>query len=228
MHVPDGLVPAPICFGGYALTGLTTWYCLRRIDRHPDPARDIARASLLTAAFFAASSLRLPLPPASVHFVLNGLLGCLLGIFAFPAVLVGLMLQALLFGHGGMTTLGVNAILMGWPALLAGMLFQQRRWLRRWLGDRVATVAAAGLAGTASIALSAAFFFAIALGTITPDLNGQAERAALLGLAIAHIPLALLEGAFTAAIVGFLQRVAPDLLEPGAVLWAAAAAAVRD
>ncbi|MCG9885014.1 MAG: cobalt transporter CbiM [Cyanobacteria bacterium] len=213
MHLPDGLIPAPICLGGYGLTGLTTWLCLRRIDRHPDPSRGIARAALLTAAFFAASSLRIPIPPASVHLVLNGLLGVMLGAFAFPAVLVGLTLQALLFGHGGMTTLGVNAVLMGWPALVAGAIFQRRLVLRPWLGDRGAALVASGVAGSVALGLSTAIFFVIALGTITPDLNEQAERAALLGLAIAHGPVILLEGLFTAAVVGFLQRVNPELLE---------------
>lgn len=217
MHVPDGLIPAPLCLGGYALTGLTTWLCLRRIDRHPDPSRGMARAALLTAAFFAASSLRIPIPPASVHLVLNGLMGVMLGAFAFPAVLVGLTLQALLFGHGGMTTLGVNAVLMGWPALAAGAIFQRRAWLQPWLGDRGAALVTSGLAGAIALGLSTALFFAIALGTITPDLNGPAERAALWALAIAHGPTILIEGLFTAAVVGFLQRVSPDLLDGVAV-----------
>lgn len=51
MHIPDGLIPAPVAIGGYALTGLATWYSLRQINRRPDPTADVPKAALLTAAF---------------------------------------------------------------------------------------------------------------------------------------------------------------------------------
>src|SRR5207237_811806 len=50
---------------------------------------------------------------------------------------VGLALQAILFGHGGFTTLGVNTCVMALPALIAGQLFvllHRRGWVRhRWI-----------------------------------------------------------------------------------------------
>ncbi|MEB3273062.1 MAG: cobalt transporter CbiM [Prochlorothrix sp.] len=125
MHVADGLLPAPVCIGGYGVTGLITWAVLRQIDRRSNPSAEIPKASLLTAAFFVSSSLYIPIPPVSVHLVLNGLLGAILGLYAFPAVLIGLLFQALVFGHGGLSTLGVNALIMGVPALVAAQIF---RW----------------------------------------------------------------------------------------------------
>ena len=126
MHIPDGIVPAQVCLAGYGLTGLVTFYSLKQIDRQGNANANIPKASLLTAAFFVASSIYIPIPPTSVHLLLNGLLGVVLGYFAFPAILIGLFFQALVVGHGGWTTLGVNASMMGFPSLLAYHIFRLR------------------------------------------------------------------------------------------------------
>ncbi|WP_265583479.1 cobalt transporter CbiM [Synechocystis salina] len=133
MHIPDGLLPPQMVAGGYAVTGLATWYCLRQINHQGHTLENIPKASLLTAAFFVASSLYIPLPPVSVHLVLNGLLGVILGYFALPAILIGLFFQALMVGHGGLTTLGINGVLMGLPALAAYYIFQLRYGLEKFL-----------------------------------------------------------------------------------------------
>ncbi|MEN8447025.1 MAG: CbiM family transporter, partial [Cyanobacteria bacterium J06555_13] len=112
MHIPDGIVPAQVCIAGYGTTGLLTWFSLRQIDRQGNSAAKVPKAALLTAAFFVASSIYIPIPPASVHLLLNGLLGVILGYFSFPAILIGLFFQALIVGHGGWTSLGVNATMM--------------------------------------------------------------------------------------------------------------------
>ena len=71
------------------------------------PGREgVPKASLLTAAFFVASWIHIPVPPTSVHLVLNGLVGAALGYYAFPAILIGLFFQAVMFQHGGLTTPG--------------------------------------------------------------------------------------------------------------------------
>ena len=124
MHIPDGFIPPSLCIAGYALTGGVTWYCLRKINRTTNPSQQIPKASLLTAAFFVASLIHIPLPPSSLHLVLNGMMGTILGYYAFPAILIGLFFQAVMFQHGGLSTLGVNAAMMGIPALLAYHLFQ--------------------------------------------------------------------------------------------------------
>src|SRR5205823_3097161 len=73
-------------------------------------------------------------PPTSVHLLLNGLVGVILGRRAALAIPVGLFLQAALLGHGGFTSLGINSLTMVLPALLAWQLFallQRVPWLRQ-------------------------------------------------------------------------------------------------
>ncbi len=212
MHIPDGILPVSVAVGGFAAAGGMTWLSLRQIERkHSDPRQGIPKASLLTAVFFMASLVHIPVPPASVHLVLSGLMGVVLGWYAFPAILVGLFFQAVMFQHGGLTMLGVNACLMGIPALLAFSIFR----LRGLLGEtsRVPN-AVLGFAGSfVAVALGALLAALLIVATVPAYLDASVERAAVTGLLAAHIPLGVIEGVFTAMVVLFLLRVQPDLLK---------------
>lgn len=211
MHIPDGVLPTAVCLGGYVTGGAATWFSLRKISQRENPREGIPKASLLTAAFMVASWIHIPIPPTSVHLVLNGLLGVVLGYYAFPAILIGLFFQAVMFQHGGLTTLGVNATIMGVPALLAYYLFRLRNiWGR---DSRLLTGLFGFLAGSGGLALAAVTAFFILVTTIPAHLDVEAERASIYALTLAHIPVMILEGVFTAAAAVFLQRVKPELLE---------------
>jgi len=211
MHIPDGILPTAVCVGGYATAGAATWYSLRKIGHEENPQQGIPKASLLTAAFFVASWIHIPLPPTSVHLVLNGLLGAVLGYYAFPAILIGLFFQAVMFQHGGLTTLGVNAAVMGLPALLSYHVFRLRHVFAK--ESRTWTGVFGFLAGAGGLGISALFSLALLVTTIPAHLGVEAERASIYAMSLAHVPLMALEGFFTALVVLFLQRVKPELLE---------------
>jgi cobalt/nickel transport system permease protein len=212
MHIPDGMLPAQVCAGGYAIAGGMTWFTLRQINRTSDPQKEIPKAAMLTAAFFVGSSISLPIPPASVHLVMNGLLGTLLGWYAWPAILVGLLLQSLLLGHGGLTTLGVNAVLMGVPALLSFGVYQSRHLAPRNLPKSLRFSLFSGLAGMVGVGLSALIFFGLIVFTIPPEIDLATEKQGLIVLLIAHIPLMFIEGGFTTLLGSFLRRIKPELV----------------
>jgi cobalt/nickel transport system permease protein len=211
MHIADGILPAKVCIGGYAIAGLATWYSLRQINRQKNPQAGIPKAALLTAAFFVGSGIHIPIPPASVHFVLNGLLGTILGYYAFPAILIGLFFQSQMFGHGGLTTLGVNASMMGIPAILAYYIFQ----MRYLFGEKkpVVTSIFAFLSGAIGLGLALGIFFTLVVTNLPAELDNVTERSALYALMLSHIPLMVIEGIFTAMLVMFLQRVKPELIQ---------------
>lgn len=212
MHIPDGILPVSVALSGYAAAGGITWFSLNRINKKfKNPRELIPRASLLTAAFFVASLIHIPVPPTSVHLILSGLMGVILGWFAFPAILVGLFFQAVMFQHGGLTTMGINACLMGIPALLAGALFRTRRYFNA--DSKVTNGLLAFLGSFLAMVLGALAAALLLIYTIPAQLDVAAERAAIITLAGAHLPVALLEGVFTALVVLFLLRVKPELLE---------------
>ncbi|MEO1401822.1 MAG: cobalt transporter CbiM [Cyanobacteria bacterium J06635_1] len=212
MHIPDGFVPAPVCIAGYGVTGLLTWYSLKHIRKQGNATAEIPKASLLAATFFVASSIHIPVPPTSIHLVLNGLLGAMLGYFAFPAILIGLFFQAVFLGHGGLSTLGVDAVMMGLPALIAYGVFRLRFRLPQQLPPRWRIGIAGFLAGSIGLGLAVLIFVGLIVTTIPTGFDAATERTAVVGLALTHLPLVVIEGLFTALLVVFLQRVKPDML----------------
>lgn len=133
VHISDNVLTAPWWLGGFVLAGVLFFLGSRRLQDE-----EIPRIALLTAAFFIASLFHIKIPPTSVHLLLIGLVGVLLGWRACLAIPIGLFLQVLLFQHGGFTTLGINTCIMALPALLSYYLFHalhlaawcRRRWFR--------------------------------------------------------------------------------------------------
>lgn len=210
MHIPDGILSPEVAIGGYVVAGAMTWFALRKIDQQPDPEANIPKAALMTAAFFVASWIHIPVPPTSAHLILNGLLGVVLGWYAVPAILVGLFLQAVMFQHGGLTTLGVNAAMMGIPALLAFGMFELRT--RFNFKGRNATRVFAFLGGALGLGLAALIAFTLLVTSIPAYMNVAAEQTAITALTLAHLPLSIIEGIFTAMIISFLLQVRPDMV----------------
>ena len=211
MHIPDGFLPPNICLAGYALTGGTTWYCLREIKRDNYTQANIPKASLLTAAFFVASLIHIPIPPTSVHLIFNGLMGAVLGFYAFPAILIGLFFQAVMFQHGGMSTLGVNAIILGTPAIAAHFIFRQRDRLR--FKKQLSTKILSFIAGAGALLLSALMFAIVLVTHISPDMDVNAERTAILVSLGSYTIQAAIEGVFCVMLISFLEQVKPELLK---------------
>ncbi|MDY0241405.1 MAG: energy-coupling factor ABC transporter permease, partial [Rhodospirillaceae bacterium] len=79
--MPDGILSAPVLIAGGAVALAGIAWALRRLD-----ADDIPRTALVTAAFFVAALIHFPVGPTSVHLILNGLTGIMLGWTAFPAI----------------------------------------------------------------------------------------------------------------------------------------------
>src|SRR6185437_14257593 len=128
VHISDGVLRDPWWVGGFVVSGLLVLLAAYRVRDE-----EIPRIALLSAAFFVATLMHLPLGPTRVHLLLNGLVGVVLGRRAPLAIAMGLALQAVLLGHGGFTTLGVNACVMTLPALLAAAMFAGLRRLP-WFG----------------------------------------------------------------------------------------------
>lgn len=212
MHIPDGIVPASVAAAGYVAAAGVTWLSLRKVEaQHANPRDGIPKASLLTAVFFISSLVHIPVPPSSVHLMLGGLMGVVLGWYAFPAVLVGLFFQALMFQHGGLTTLGLNACIIGLPALLAHLVYH---YGGRWSGSRPGIRAVlAFVSGSLAVATGSLIAATVIFFTVPAYLDATVEQAAITGFVVAHLPLAAIEGMFTSAVVVFLLKVKPTLLE---------------
>ncbi|MGA1845452.1 MAG: cobalt transporter CbiM [bacterium] len=198
MHISEGVLSAPVLVTGAAVSIACLGIGLKKVEQERIPL-----VAVLSSAFFVASLIHVPIGPSSIHLILNGICGLLLGWAAFPAIVVALSLQAVLFQFGGLTTLGVNSVIMGLPAVLCFYLFhwlavRDDFWI--WAGASFACGALSVLLSGVLVAVSLVF---------TGESFLQAAKLVL----IAHIPVMLIEGFITAVCIGFLKRVKPELLE---------------
>ena len=186
----------PVLISGMALAGVGTAVGLKKLDYEAVP-----QAGLVSAVFFVASLIHVPLGPASVHLILNGLVGLILGWVAFPVILVALVLQTLFFQFGGITTLGVNTVIMAVPALLGYLLFSPMLRKRAFVA-----LTAAFACGCFSVFLGSLL---LALALVFTEKNFLKASALLVA---AHGPVMIVEGVITALCIGFLRKVRPSML----------------
>lgn len=196
MHISEGVLSGPVLLGGACLAALGTTIGLKKIDYD-----QIMTVAILSAAFFIASLVHVPIGPANAHLVLSGLLGVVLGWAAFPSILVALLLQAVLFQFGGLTVLGLNAFNMAAPAVLCFYVF--RPMLAKGKGSKFFAAFGCG-------------FFAMLLSTVLTAgslaLSGEAFVGAARVLFYSHLPLMVVEGVITGFAYTFLAKVKPEAL----------------
>jgi len=196
MHISEGILSAPVLVSGAALTAAGTFIGLKKIDYD-----QIMTVAILTATFFVASLIHIPIGPSSIHLVLNGLLGIILGWACFPAILTALLLQAIFFQYGGILVLGVNTFIMAAPALVCHYLIRPQLKRSKFRGI-FSFIGGFGAILLASLFMALALFFS--------DLGFL--RTAQISVA-ANLPIMLIEGFITMFTVSFLYRVHPDIFE---------------
>jgi cobalt/nickel transport system permease protein len=198
-HIPEGILSEPVLVGGAVLGITMLGYSLKRM-----PAESVPQTALLAAALFVSSLVSIPVGVSSVHLLLNGLMGIVLGVVAVPAILVALVLQAVFFGYGGLVVLGVNLVNLALPAVVCAFVIRplihnasprKSFWLGLLAGGFGACMT--GVLLTGSIMLS------------DPKLIPAAKI-----ILVTFIPLMVIEGVITGFTVGFVKRVAPELILP--------------
>ncbi len=199
MHISDGVLSPQVWVSGYVITGGLTAYILAKKTE----ISDIPKVSVVTSAIFVASLIHVPVGPTSVHLVLSGLAGITLGWSAFPAIFVALILQAFLFQHGGITTIGINTVNIGLPALAAYGVFL--------LGARSNIKGKytifGGLAGGTAVVLGIALLSLCLLST------GEYLKYVVPYAIVANLPVVAIEAILVGAFAGFMARVRPQLLK---------------
>lgn len=196
MHISEGVLAGPVLAAGAVVTVAGTAAGLKKLSYD-----QMVHVAILASAFFVASLIHVNIGPVSVHLILNGIVGLLLGMAAFPAILTALVLQSLLFQYGGLTALGVNGVVMAVPAVLVHYLFGSM------LGKSPAMSFAGGfLAGSvailfSSVCLAGALWF-----------SDEGFWTLCVTIVSAHVPVMIIEGIVTGFCVSFLIRVYPEII----------------
>ncbi|MFD6891067.1 energy-coupling factor ABC transporter permease [Streptomyces sp. NPDC059957] len=209
MHVPDGFIDAPVSIAaGVAAAGAVA-VSLRGARRELDE-RTAPLAGLVAAFIFAVQMLNFPVAAGTSGHLLGGALAAIL-VGPYTGVLcvsVVLLMQGLLFADGGLTALGVNIVTMGVVTVVVA--YAVFRGLVKLLPDSRRSVTVAAFAGALlSVPAAAAFFTLLfALGGTT-DVPLVKVFGAMVGV---HVLIGIGEAVITAATVGAVIAVRPDLV----------------
>ncbi|MEO5616459.1 MAG: energy-coupling factor ABC transporter permease [Candidatus Eisenbacteria bacterium] len=214
LHIPDGVLPLHLWLPGLVLAAILL---LVAVGASRSQARSrVAYQGAIGALMLAAMAIELPLGPIDYHLSLVGPVGALLGAAAGFQVVFVVSAMLALIGHGGLTVVGLNALVLGAGAAVA-------RPLATLFARRLGAPAALTLATALAQALSGGLWLAIIAlemrdsprGAMLSD--GPGRVVLLAGLALPLWLIGILVESLVAFGLGrFVARVRPDLL-PGGV-----------
>ena len=211
LHIPDGVLPPILWVPGLALALACLVLAVRRT--RADASRTIAYQGALGGLMLAMMSIPIPLFALEYCLTLAGPVGVLLGPAAgFQAAFAVCVILALL-GQGGLTVVGLNALVLGIAVAVARPLYV------RLAASRGQPAALAIATGASQLVAGLGWFalLAIALelspGAIVAVGHGRARAGLFAGITIALWLMAVaIESAVAFGIGRFLARVRPDLL----------------
>lgn len=198
MHISEGILKPEILVPAGIITAGLTAYLLYKIKPN-----DIVRTACMSAIFFVGSFIHFPLGPSSVHLVLSGVIGAFSGVYAFLAILVALLFQGIFFGFGGLSTLGVNALIIGLPAIFGAYFVRLGNESKSSLKTKLFYF----LAGFVPVAISAVLLSAVLL------LNGDEFKAIASLVLLTNSALCVIEGLICASLFSFIARSYPEFLK---------------
>jgi cobalt/nickel transport system permease protein len=224
MHIPDGYLSPSTCAVLYG-AAIPFWYvAFARVKRLLN-TRLVPLLAVVSAFCFVIMMFNVPLPGGTTgHAVGVGAATVVLGPWAsMLAVSIALLVQALFFGDGGITTLGANCFNMAIVGSLVAH-FAYRAAAGKTAITSPRRVVAAGLAGYAAINVSALLaacelgiqplFFKDASGA--PLYAPYALHIAVPAMMLGHLTFAGLAELFVSGgVVAYLQRANPALLGKG-------------
>ncbi len=228
MHIPDGVLPIWIVALGWVVTALLLALSIRRVNSE-DVKRKLPLIGIVSALMITGMTLEIV--PIAYHINLSIIAGILLGpALAFISVfIVDLIIS--MFGHGGVTVVGLNTIVIGAEAVLGYYLFQALRAVmaRRQAGWPSALAVVMSLFLSTSIMLGIVYVshanpsevlhteevVSGADGGSAPHTgdHGSLDFGRFVKTIFLLAPLGwALEAAVTGLVVSYLYRVRPDLV----------------
>lgn len=190
MHISEGVLRPEIIVPASVVAACLAGYFLWRLR-----SDEIVRTAAMSAVFFIGSFIHIPLGITSIHLLLSGVVGIFAGRNAFLAILVALLFQGLIFGFGGLSVLGLNALMIGLPAILGGVFARHLEYKINWF-----------LAGFVPIFISAVILSVVLV------LNGEEFKALAGVVMVSNAVLMVIEGFISFFMISFIFKVKPELL----------------
>lgn len=210
MHMPDGLINAPVSIGAGVLVAGAVAVCLKKTKGSLD-SQTAPMAGLVAVFIFAAQMINFPVAAGTSGHLMGGALAAIL-VGPWVAVLVMTVvvgIQALVFADGGLSALGINILNMGIVTVIVGTLVFAGL-MKLLPKTKSSIVAASAIAAFLSVpASAAAWVFEYALGgTATYEL--QTVFISVVGV---HLLIGIGEAIITALTIAAILATRADLVE---------------
>ncbi len=196
MHISDGIISVEVAITTGVVATLFCAYALKKLSNEK-----IALVAALSALFFVTSFIHIPFGPTQIHLMLLGFIGIFLGNLAFLSISIALILQALLLGFGGLTSLGANIIIMAMPAFVVYLIFKLN--IIKKINEKIRFF----LVGFIGVFISSIFLFIILV------LSKEEYLAVGYSVIAVNIPTMILEGIITLFLLLYIKKVMPTLLK---------------
>jgi cobalt/nickel transport system permease protein len=207
MHIPDGFLDAKTILAASALSVASVGYALKQATRALPPRR-VPLMGLAAAFVFAAQMINFPVfGGTSGHLVGSVLVAVLLGPSAAVVVMTAvLIVQCLLFGDGGLLSLGANVFNMAILATMGGYgIFKIVRWRARGPAGLILAAAFAGWCSTVLASVACAGQLALS--------HTAAWNVTFPAMFHIHMVIGVGEGLITGLVLSAILKVRPELLE---------------
>jgi len=226
MHIPDGYLGPATC-GFFYVVMVPIWAIASKIVKRTLSAKQVPLLAIGAVFSFMIMMFNVPIPGGSTGHAVGGVLvAILLGPWAACiAITVALVVQALLFGDGGITAIGANCFNMAFVLPFTGYYIYKVVSY----GSSVSSARRAVAAGVAAyIGLNLAAILAGVEFGLQPLLHHTADGQAMYcpyGLNVALSAMAgehllifgWIEAVVTALAIKYLQKQSPELLREGEI-----------
>lgn len=214
MHMSDALVSPAVGAAMWTASAAATVYCARKVRKDLDESK-VPLMGVVGAFVFAAQMLNFQIPGTGSSGHIGGalLLAVMLGPHAAFLVMASVLtVQALFFADGGLLALGANIFNLGFLPAFVAYPFIYRAVCRSGCGGK-RLLAGSVLASLAGLGLGAS---AVVVQTTVSGVSELPFGSFLMVMLPIHAVIGLLEGFVTAAVLQFVLRAQPDILDGAA------------
>ncbi|QDM01097.1 cobalt transporter CbiM [Aliarcobacter butzleri] len=196
MHISDGIISIEVAIVSAVATLAFCVYSFRNLTNEK-----IALVASMSALFFVTSFIHIPFGVTQIHLMLIGFIGIFLGSLAFISIAIALILQALLLGFGGISSLGANILVMALPAYLVYLIFKLE--ILKKLNEKVKFF----LVGFLGVFISSLLLFSVLV------FSKDEYLAVAYSIIAVNIPTMILEGIVTMFLLLYIKKSMPKLLK---------------
>ncbi|RBQ29309.1 CbiM family transporter [Aliarcobacter vitoriensis] len=196
MHISDGVLSLEVTIVSTIVSFGFLIYSFKNLTNEK-----ISLSAAFSALFFVASFIHIPFGFTQIHLMLIGFIGIFLGNLSIFSISLALILQALLLGYGGISSLGANILIMGVSSYGVYLLFKLE--ILKRVNEKIKFF----LVGFLGVFIASLSLFLLLI------FSKQEYEKVAYSILLINIPTMILEGVITLFLLIYIKKIMPNLLK---------------